>query len=214
MNEQTDNDLHDMTRDELIAEVKRLRQMTFVEPEKPVEYLKIVVFSILIACLYGIAHDLVTTQVCIEYFLPPVHPMIVPTANPFLLALTWGIVATWWVGLLLGVPLVAVCRFGRKPKLSVKEIVSPVLFMLLILYVASMLLGMVGYIAKQMGLRLIPPYFETIIAPERFSQFQFALFAHNAAYLFGTIGGFVLMFRLWKKRQTLAQSTHYNSHIV
>ena len=76
---------------------------------------KIIAFSILAACVYGIAHDLITAHVCVEYFLPPVHPVIVSTTNPILLALIWGIIATWWVGLFLGFPLAVVCRFGSKP---------------------------------------------------------------------------------------------------
>jgi len=39
------------------------------------ESIKIIVFSILAACVYGIAHDFVTAHVCVEYFLPPVHPI-------------------------------------------------------------------------------------------------------------------------------------------
>ena len=197
-----------MTRDELIAEVKRLQHMTSSEPEKPKEYVKIVVFAILAACTYGITHDLVTAHVCVEYFLPPVHPIIVPTDNPFLLALIWGIVATWWVGLFLGIPLAVVCRFGTKPKLMVKDVVRPILILLAFLYVVSMLLGMVGYIAGQTGSVLgllfytLPCYH--LIAPERCAPFLFNLYAHNAAYLLGAIGGVVLMLRLWKKRKTLA----------
>ena len=165
------------------------------------ESLKIICFCILAACAYGIAHDMLTTHVCVEYFLPPVHPMIIPTTHPLLLALIWGIVATWWVGLFLGIPLAIVCRVGSKPKLSARDIVKPVLFMLAVLYVAAMLLGGIGYIMGQMELWLIPPYFHTVIAPERLAQFQFNGFAHEAAYWLGTIGGIVLMISCWRKRR-------------
>ena len=153
---------------------------------------------------YGIAHDLVTAHVCVEYFLPPWHPIIVPTDNPFLLALVWGIVATWWVGLFLGIPLAVVCRFGRKPKLTVTDAARPILVLLVILYIASMLLGALGYTVCLMELRLIPPYLETVIASDRLALFQFNLFAHETVYWLGTVGGIVLMYRLWKKRKTLA----------
>ena len=207
---ETKSDLDGMTREELIAEVKRLRQKTFSEPERPAEYAKIVAFSILAACVYGIAHDLVTAHVCVEYFLPPVHPIIVPTASPLLLALVWGIVATWWVGLFLGIPLAVVCRWGSKPKLTVKDVVRPVLVLLVVLYVVSMLFGGIGYFMRWSGLRLIPSSFEKHIASELHASLQFNLFAHNVAYLFGTVCGLVLMFRLWKKRQILAFSIHHN----
>ena len=44
------------------------------------EPLKIIAFSVLAACVYGIAHDLVTTHVCIEYFTVA-HPPVFPTAR-------------------------------------------------------------------------------------------------------------------------------------
>ena len=164
------------------------------------ESLKIILFSIFAACIYGIVHDMVTAHVCVEYFLPPVHPIIISTTNPILLALVWGIVATWWVGLFLGIPLAFVCRFGSRPKLMVKNVMRPMLTLLVFLYVASLLLGGIGYVMGLLGLWCIPPYFETHIVPERYARFQFNLFAHEAAYLFGAIGGIVLMVRLWKKR--------------
>jgi len=212
---ETDNNLDTMTREELIAEIKRLRQMTFSEPERPIEYVKIIVFSIVAACVYGIAHNLVTAHICVEYFLPPIHPMIVPTNNPFLLALIWGIVATWWVGLFLGIALAFVCRFGSRPKLTVKNVVCPILILLVVLYVVAMSLGAIGYIAGRMGtvllvfLYTLPRYHE--IVPELYAPLLFNILAHNAAYLLGAVGGLVLMFRLWKKRRTLAFATHNNS---
>jgi hypothetical protein len=134
-----------------------------------------------------------------------VHPIIVPTDNPILLALMWGIVATWWVGLFLGIPLAFVCRFGSRPKLTVKDVVRPVLLLLVCLYGASMLLGLVGYTAGRMeSLRLLLQldflhgYFG--IGPERYAPFLFNLLAHEAAYWLGAIGGIVLLCCLWKKR--------------
>ena len=205
MNDPLHNDLDAMTREELIAEVKRLRQATISAPERPAEYVKIVAFSVFAACVYGIAHNLVTAHICVEYFLPPVHPMIVPTDNPLLLALIWGVVATWWVGLFLGIALAVVCRLGSKPKLTIKDVVRPILVLLVVLYIFSMLLGVIGYNAGRMETKFLallctlPRYHE--IAPERYSPFLFNVLAHTAAYLFGAIGGLVLMLRLWKKRQ-------------
>jgi len=108
------------------------------------ESVKIVLFCIVAACAYGIAHDMVTVHVCVEYFTVA-HPPVFPTASPLLLALGWGIIATWWVGLLLGVPLAAVCRIGRRPVLPSRSIIRPVLLLLVALYAASMLAGCIGY---------------------------------------------------------------------
>ena len=63
------------------------------------------------AVLYGIVHDQVTARLCVEYFTIG-HPPIFNTDDPTLLALGWGVLATWWAGLLLGVPAVIAARSG------------------------------------------------------------------------------------------------------
>ena len=77
-------------------------------------------FAILVLCLlsaicYGVLHDLVTARICVEYFTIG-HPPIFDTEDPTLLALGWGVLATWWVGLILGVPLALIARIGNRPK--------------------------------------------------------------------------------------------------
>ena len=159
---------------------------------KWVEYVKIIGFCILAACVYGVAHDLVTAHVCVGYFLPPIHPIIVPTDSPLLLALIWGVIATWWVGLFLGILLAVSCRVGNKPKLSISQVVRPVLYLLISLFIASMFFGLIGYAMGQLEVWFIPPVFHTIIKPERLAVFQFNAFAHFAAYLLGLIGGVIV----------------------
>ena len=73
--------------------------------------IRIVLMSIAAAIAYGIAHDQVTVRICLEYFTIG-HEPVFPTRNPTLLAIGWGIIATWWVGVLLGVPLAIVARAG------------------------------------------------------------------------------------------------------
>jgi hypothetical protein len=73
------------------------------------ESLRIVAVCTLAAVGYGILHDLVTAHVCVEYFTEW-HPQMVSSRNPVVLALVWGVVATWWVGALLGVLLAVVAR--------------------------------------------------------------------------------------------------------
>ncbi len=122
------------------------------------ESIKMIAISVIAACIYGIANDLVTAHVCVEYFLPPAHPIVIPTHSPLLLALLWGVIATWWVGLLLGVPLAIVCRVGQKPKLATKDVARPILLLIVFLYVTSMLLGCIGYVAGRMKwVWLLPP---------------------------------------------------------
>ena len=91
--------------------------------------IRIVGLAILAAVVYGIALDQVTARVCIEYFTIG-HPPIFPTESPTLLALGWGVVATWWVGLLLGVPLAIAARSGARAPRSEGSLVRPIAFLL------------------------------------------------------------------------------------
>ena len=77
------------------------------------------------AVAYGIRHDQVTARVCVEYFTVG-HPAVFPTDSPTWLAVGWGILATWWVGLILGVGLAVAARFGRRPRRDVRSLVRPV----------------------------------------------------------------------------------------
>ena len=79
--------------------------------------LRIIGLSLLAAIVYEIAHDQVTARVCVEYFTIG-HPPLIPSESPTLLALAWGVVATWWVGLPLGIMLAVAARAGRRPKLA------------------------------------------------------------------------------------------------
>ena len=67
------------------------------------ESLKIIALCIFSAVLYGILHDQVTARVCVEYFTIG-HPPVFATESPTLLAIGWGIIATWWGRAVLGHP--------------------------------------------------------------------------------------------------------------
>ena len=61
-------------------------------------YVAIVALALFAGIAYSILHDQVTARVCVEYFTVG-HPRIFPTESPTLLAIGWGIVATWWFAL-------------------------------------------------------------------------------------------------------------------
>jgi hypothetical protein len=67
-----------------------------------------------------ILHDQITARVCVEYFTV-FHPPVFNTQSPTLLACGWGVIATWWVGLFLGLFLAVAARIGPRPKLSVRK---------------------------------------------------------------------------------------------
>lgn len=66
--------------------------------------IRIILLCICSAIFYGIVHDQITARICVEYFTIG-HPPVFNTDSPTLLGFGWGVIATWWVGLILGLPL-------------------------------------------------------------------------------------------------------------
>ncbi len=78
----------------------------------------IFLLSVAGAVLYGVVHDHVTVRICNEYFSVAHDPVWGGTRGPELLAFTWGVIATWWVGAILGIPMALAARVGKLPKIS------------------------------------------------------------------------------------------------
>lgn len=77
------------------------------------------------AVAYGVVHDQVTARICPEYFT--MGHADVGLRDPTLLGLYWGIAATWWVGVGLGLPAGALARIGAWPKVEPREVLRPLL---------------------------------------------------------------------------------------
>jgi hypothetical protein len=158
------------------------------------KFLGIVALSVGSAISYGIVHDQVTARVCVEYFTIG-HPPLFATESPTLLALGWGIVATWWMGLLLGIPLACCCRIGSAPPLGPREVLRPLGVLLLAMAVVALLAGIAGYAAATSGrVFLLPPMADRVPAPKH-AAFLADLWAHVAAYAAGFFGGLGLCAR-------------------
>src|SRR5438270_1540070 len=91
----------------------------------------IVLMSIAAAIVYGVLHDQITARICVEYFTIG-HPPVFNTTSPTLLAFGWGVIATWWVGLILGVPLAMTARLGARPKRDVTSLIRPLVILLFV----------------------------------------------------------------------------------
>src|SRR5437764_5416693 len=107
--------------------------------------LAIIALCIGSAVIYGILHDQITARVCVEYFTIG-HPPVFPTESPPLLGIGWGIIATWWVGLLLGIPLAIAARAGRRPRRGVRSLVRPVVSLLLAMGCCALVAGLIGFV--------------------------------------------------------------------
>ncbi len=154
--------------------------------------IQIVLMAIVAAITYGVVHDQVTARVCVEYFTIG-HPPLFDTTNPTLLGLGWGIVATWWVGLILGVPLALVARVGSWPKTQPAALWKPIGVLLGCMGVCALIAGSVGYAAAQGGGVFLVGPLETKVPIERHHLFIADAWAHVASYLSGFVGGVVVL---------------------
>ena len=161
--------------------------------------LRIVLLCIVAAVCYGIAHDQVTARVCVEYFTVG-HPPVFGTDNPTLLGIGWGIIATWWVGLLLGLPVAVVARAGSRPKRSAGSLVRPVACLLGVMAGCALAAGIVGWLLASSGVVFLVGPIARELPPDRHVPFVADLWAHSASYLVGLVGGIVVIVLVWRSR--------------
>jgi hypothetical protein len=122
-----------------------------------VQALTIIALSVLAAITYGVLHDQITARICVEYFTIG-HAPIFGTEDPTLLGLGWGVLATWWVGVLLGAPLAAVARIGSSPKRTAISLARPMAVFMLVSAICALVAGTVGFfLARSGSIRLIEP---------------------------------------------------------
>lgn len=162
-------------------------------------FIKIVALCIAAAMIYGLIHDQITARLCIEYFTVA-HPPVVISDSPTVQGLVWGVLATWWVGFMLGVPLAIVSLTGDYPPWTAKRLVRPVGILLIAMGVCAASAGLAGFLLASSGRISISPGWADAIAPEQHVKFVAVAWTHNASYLSGFIGGFVLIFHVWKSR--------------
>ncbi len=162
---------------------------------------KIILLCIVAAVVYGILHDQVTARVCVEYFSIG-HPPIFHTDDPTLLAFGWGVIATWWMGLILSIPAVLASRLGSWPKFDAAHLVRPIARLLIVMACCSLLAGIAGYVAAKAGVIRLVGSLASRVPPAKHVAFLTDLWAHLAAYGVGFFGGLVLsvwvVFRRWR----------------
>ncbi|MBE7212099.1 MAG: hypothetical protein INR65_13845 [Gluconacetobacter diazotrophicus] len=161
--------------------------------------LRIILLCVLAACGYGIAHDQITVRVCAEY-LSVAHPPLFPTRSPTLLALCWGVAATWFVGLAFGAVLATVAHAGSLPPEPAARLRRPVLALLTVMGLSALAAGVAGYGLTRAGLLPVPVAVGRMVPDGKQARFMAVWFAHLTSYLVGIGGGTFVCFRLWKTR--------------
>ncbi len=167
--------------------------------KQAVETVRILLLSMAAAVAYGLLQDQITVRICAEYF-SVAHPPLFSTDDPTLLALGWGVLATWWVGLLLGVPLAFVARFGSRPNINARNLVKPLAILMGSVAVFALLAGVTGFALAQSGALRIVGWLATAVPPDKHAAFLGDAWAHTAAYAAGFVGGFGLSMWIWRRR--------------
>ena len=159
------------------------------------ETLKIIAMCLLAGALYGVLHDQLTARVCLEYFTV-FHPDVFHTQSPTLLALGWGVLATWWVSLVLGISLAIAARAGARPRVTAYGLLPKLVKLLAIMALCARAAGTTGYFLQGLGME----YYATDIPKQIRHTFYADLWAHNMSYLSGFIGGIALCVIVWRGR--------------
>jgi hypothetical protein len=163
------------------------------------QFFAIIFLCVDAAILYGILHDQVTVRICIEYFTIG-HPPIFSTDDPTMLAISWGILATWWVGFLFGLPLAVVARVGNRPKRDVGSFIRPFAVLLAVMAACALLAGIVGWLLAHFGVVFLTGPLASKVPADKHVPFIADLWAHNASYLVGFLGGIVILVKTWRSR--------------
>ena len=154
------------------------------------EFLKVWLLCIVAAVLYGILHDQVTARVCVEYFTIG-HPPVFRTTSPTLLALGWGVIATWWMGAFLGLILALTARLGSPPRLAANDLIKPVFGLLLVMAASALGAGVIGdFLARNGKVSLYG--LDQVLGKPTAIRFIGDFYAHSASYAVALFGGLLL----------------------
>ena len=163
------------------------------------EFTKIVVLGVFAAIIYGVLHDQVTVRICLEYFTIG-HPPLIRSTSPTLLALAWGVVATWWVGLPLGVILAMAARRGNRPKLTAAQVRPFVLRLLIVVGLLASTAGLVAYVLASRGYVTLPKDWSDLLPATAQVPFLVDAWTHLASYVVGILGGAVTAMLFHRRR--------------
>jgi len=164
------------------------------------EFIRIIGLSILAAVAYGIVHDQITVRVCLEYYTIA-HPPLFGTTSPTMIAIGWGIIATWWAGLMVGLPLALASRCGSWPKLSAAMLLRSIISLLLLMAAISFTAAIATWISARLGAVELRGGLAYVIVPDRHARFMAARHSHLTSYAVGFLGGIGLIIRVIFRRR-------------
>jgi hypothetical protein len=168
------------------------------------EAFKIAVTCVVAALFYGIVHDQFTARICLEYFTI-FHPAVFHTQSATWLGIGWGVLATWWAGVLFAIPMILAARAGSRPVLRASELRLPIVLLLAFMAASAVVCGCFGYVLARSG--ILNTDWLTF-SPSRMTRCRFMAdwWAHTASYASAFLGGTVLCVMTYRRRRQMQNS--------
>jgi hypothetical protein len=158
-------------------------------------FLAIVLGAMGLACALGICLDMVTAHVAVEYFTVH-HPRIVDTERPWLLAIVWGIAASWWFGAIAGVVVGWINQRRREPLPPARILKWTAVACAALWLVMIAILGGVLAFASTIPEELRRPTFD------HDRRLMAVAMAHQFEYLLGAVVLLIIGIKTWRARTT------------
>lgn len=155
------------------------------------ESAKIVALVAGVTIAYGIVMNQITIRICPEYFTVA-HSRIVNTDSLTLLALAWGVVATWWGGLAAGILFAVAARVGSSRELTWLHFMRPGLVLLAVMAACAVTAGFAGDWLASTGQIPAIQAWGSFLPVEKQGAFMADLFAHAISYFVGAVGTLII----------------------
>lgn len=153
------------------------------------------------ASLLGIAMDLVTAHVAVEYFTVH-HPHVVDSESPLVMALVWGIGAAWWFGAIAGIFL-SIQNWVKPQPAPISVIRKEMIWACFIIWLIFM-----AILASVYGLIDLLPIKERRPSFESDRRIMAVALTHMTEYVVGSVALVIVMIRLKGHKLTAASSSN------
>lgn len=168
------------------------------------QFLAIVLLSGLSAISYGILHDGISGRICLEYFTVGQSEDFLP-AYPAWFVLSHSIITTSWAGIAFGVALALAARQGSAPKLKAVFFVKPLTGLVFVVAIGAVFGGVVGWVAAIQKWHELTHELELHVPVGKREAYIVVWWANLMSYAGGLVGGGVLVYWTWRKRQAFAR---------
>ena len=174
--------------------------------KKLVRFTLIVLLGTVGAILYGVIHDQITVRICPEYFTIW-HPQITVSTNPQVVALLWGVVATWWMGVLLGLLLAMAALLGPWPAASLRSVLIAILSVAAMSAFCAFVAGLATWQLQLRSPLSVAGDLIYRLGDDTVRRFTIDLAVHNVSYSASAIFTLVAALVLFAKRKPRDSAT-------